>query len=69
MYKTLFTQKASHNRSVTASPPNGGSDYAKYQSWLRPFVVFCSATFLLLRETACAVSLSQKQKRQLPPER
>ena len=30
------------------------------------FVLFCFATFLLLRGTACAVPLSQQQKRQLP---
>ena len=30
------------------------------------FVLFCSATFLLLRGTACAVPLSQQQKRRLP---
>jgi predicted metal-binding transcription factor (methanogenesis marker protein 9) len=34
-----------------------------------PFVRFCSATFFCLRETACAVSLSQTKKRQLQPER
>jgi acetyltransferase-like isoleucine patch superfamily enzyme len=34
-----------------------------------PFVGFFSATVLCLRETACAVSLSQTQNRQLQPER
>jgi len=29
-------------------------------------MLFCYATFLLLRRTACAVLLSQQQKRQLP---
>jgi hypothetical protein len=36
------------NRSVCASPPVGGSGYAKRQSGLRPFVWFCSAAFFLI---------------------
>jgi len=33
------------------------------------FVCFCSATVFCLRETACAVSLSQTKNRQLQPKR
>jgi hypothetical protein len=57
------------NRSVYASPPVGGSGYAKTQSGLRPFVRFCSATFFCARKNASHFSLSGAKKRQLPPER
>jgi hypothetical protein len=61
--------RTAYNRTVTASPPYGGSGYTKTQSGHCPFVRFCSATFFCLRETAYAVSLSQTKKRQLQPER
>jgi len=48
-------------RTVTASPPNGGSGYEKPQSGLRPFVRFFSATFFCLRETASQFP-NRKQK-------
>jgi hypothetical protein len=41
----LGGKKTSCNKTVTASPPYGGSGYEKHQSGLRPFVVFFSATF------------------------
>ena len=37
--------KTAHNRSVYASPPYGGSGYAKTQSGLRPLCVFVSPHF------------------------
>jgi hypothetical protein len=58
-----------HNRSVNASPPYGGSGYAKRQSGLRPFVAFRSATFFCARKNAPHFSLSGAKKRRLPPER
>jgi len=35
-----------HNRTVCASPPYGGSGYAKMQSGLRPLCVFSPPHFL-----------------------
>ena len=61
--------QTTHNRSVTASPPYGGSGYTKTQSGLCPFVRFCSATFFCARKNAPHFSLSGAKKRQLPPER
>jgi hypothetical protein len=61
--------KPAHNRTVTASPPYGSSGYAKRQSGLRPFVVFCSATFFCARKNATHFSSSGAKKRQLQPER
>jgi hypothetical protein len=55
------------NRSVKASPPSAARA-TQNPVGLRP-CGFCSATFLLLRETASQFPLSQKQKRHLPPER
>jgi hypothetical protein len=40
--KTIFT---SPNRTVTASPPVGGSGYAKHQSGLRPLWCFSPPHF------------------------
>jgi hypothetical protein len=54
-----------YNRTVTASPPYGGSGYTKHQSGLRPFVVFCSATVFCARKNAPHFSLSGAKKRQL----
>jgi hypothetical protein len=51
-----------YNRTVTASPPYGGSGYAKHQSGLCPFVVFCSATFFCARKNALHFSLSGAKK-------
>jgi hypothetical protein len=62
-------KKSSCNRTVTASPPVGGSGYVKHQSGLRPFVVFYSATFFCARKNASHFSLSGAKKRQLQPER
>jgi hypothetical protein len=38
--KSIGGLGASHNRTVTASPPYGGSGYTKTQSGLRPLCVF-----------------------------
>jgi hypothetical protein len=57
------------NRSVTASPPFGGSGYEKTQSGLRPFVRFFSATIFCARKNAARFSSSGAKKRQLQPER
>jgi len=43
--------------------------YAIHQSGLRPFVVYCSATFFCARKNASHFSLSGAKKRHLPPER
>jgi len=38
--------QTAHNRSVCASPPYGGSGYAKMQSGLRPLCIFAPPHFL-----------------------
>ena len=45
-YKVLEYGCTSHNRSVCASPPFGGSGYEKTQSGLRPLSVFSPPHFL-----------------------
>jgi hypothetical protein len=57
-----------HNRSVTASPPVGGSGYTKTQSGYALCAFLFRHIFAFARN-CFAVSLSQKQKRQLQPER
>jgi hypothetical protein len=56
-----------HNRTVTASPPYGGSGYTKPCSGFQPSARFCVATF------GAGVIASQRPitcpKRQLQPER
>jgi hypothetical protein len=69
MYKKLENQKTALNRTVTASPPYGGSGYTKTQSGLCPFVRFCVATFFCARKNATHFFLSGAKKRQLQPER
>jgi hypothetical protein len=61
--------KTTHNRSVTALPPFGGSSYAKLQSALSAFVEFCSATFFCARKNASHFSVSGTKKRHIQPER
>jgi hypothetical protein len=59
---------ASHNRTVTVRRLRR-LGYTKHQSGLRPFVVFCSATFFCAHKNATHFSLSGAKKRQLQPER
>jgi hypothetical protein len=65
----MWYRQTAYNRTVTASPPVGGSGYTKHQSGLCPFVVFCSATFFCARKNAPHFSSSGAKKRQLQPER
>jgi hypothetical protein len=56
-----------YNRTVTASPPVGGSGYEKTQSGYALCGFFCSHIFAVAG--TLRVPLSQPQKRQLQPER
>ena len=46
----IKTSATSHNRSVTASPPYGGSGYTKTQSGLRPLCVFVPPQFFVCKK-------------------
>jgi hypothetical protein len=66
--KNMVYARTSHNRSVYASPPVGGSGYAKMQSGLRPLCIFAPPHFFA--PVKCfAFSLSGAKKRHIPPER
>jgi len=57
----------SHNRSVYASPPYGGSGYAKYQSGFALCGILLRHIFTVAG--TLRVPLSQPQKRHIQPER
>ena len=64
IYKATQT---SHNRTVYASPPDGGSGYEKPQSGLRPLCGFLSATVWAgVNATHCPITCPNRRKQ---PER
>jgi len=50
-----------HNRSVTASPPYGGSGYEKPQSGLRPLCVFSPPQFFVCEKLLRSFLIANKK--------